>query len=299
MQLVGFLSSRSRQDSTGVLAAWLQGLNQTGHVDGQNIAVQYRWAEGRYDLVPALVNELVNLDTAVIVTAGGSVTALPARAATSKIPIVFIVGSDPVKDGIVDSLARPSGNITGVTLFTSDLGPKRLGLIRELTQASPIAVLLNPNDPAAPNQITLMQGAAGASGQKIVVLSAASDKDIDGAFNAMVDRQYGALVVMPNSFFNTRRQQIVTLASKHNIPAIYESREFASAGGLMSYGTSYSDTYRQAGVYTGRILSGTKPADLPVLEPSKFEFVINLRTAKGLGLSVPYSMQLLADEVIE
>jgi putative tryptophan/tyrosine transport system substrate-binding protein len=300
MPVVGFLSSRSRQDSADVLAAWLQGLSETGHTEGRNIAIEYRWAEGRYDRLPAQAAELVRLHAAVIVAVGGNIAALPAKAATSMIPIVFIVGSDPVRDGLVESLARPGGNVTGVTLFTSDLGPKRLGLLRELVPVTAvIAVLLNPSSAAAPNQVKEMQDAARAIGQPIVLLRATNEREIDAAFAALVEHRSGALVVMPDPFFNTRREQLIALASHYAVPAIYESREYAIAGGLMSYGTSYADTYRQAGIYTGRILKGATPTDLPVLQPTKFDLIVNLKTAKALGLAVPVAMQQLADEVIE
>ena len=287
MPVIGFLSSRSRQDAADVLAAWLQGLSETGHTEGRNVTIEYRWAEGRYNRLPAQAAELVPLQAAVIVASGGNIAALPAKAATSTIPIVFIVGSDPVRDGLVESLGRPGGNVTGVTLFTSDLGPKRLGLLRELVPAmAVIAVLLNPSSAAAPNQVKEMQAAAQAIGQQIVLLSAANEGEIDAAFAALVGRRGGALVVMPDPFFNTRCEQLIALASRYAVPAIYESREYAMAGGLMSYGTSYRDTYRQAGIYTGRILKGAKPTDLPVLQPTKFDLVVNLKTAKALGLVV-------------
>ncbi len=237
----------------------------------------------------------------VLAAFGTPASAIAAKQATGTIPIVFVTGSDPVSlDGLVATLSRPEGNLTGVTLFTSDLGPKRLGLVRELTKVTTtIAVLKNPSDPAAIAQRALMQAAANTTGVQIAFFDATNETEIDEAIAAVAGRHCGALVVMPSGFFNTRREQIVTQANKHDVPAIYESREFALAGGLMSYGTSYADVYRQAGVYAGRILSGVKPSELPVLQPTKFEFVINLKTAKALGLDVPYSMQLLADEVIE
>jgi putative ABC transport system substrate-binding protein len=247
-----------------------------------------------------LVADLIRLPVAVIVAVGGNATALPVKAANTTIPVVFVVGTDPVRDGLVESLARPGSNFTGVTLFTSELGPKRLGLIRELVpKAGQISVLMNPQSPAGAIQSQEIEAAARAAGQQIVLLKATNDAEINAAFTDMTAQHVSALIVMPDPFFNTRNNQIVALASSNNIPAIYDSREYAQAGGLMSYGTSYTDTYRQAGIYTGRILKGAKPADLPVLQPTKFDLVVNLKTANALGVNVPLSMQQLADEVIE
>jgi putative ABC transport system substrate-binding protein len=283
-----------------LVTAWLEGLGETGYVEGRNLTVEYRWAEGQYGRVPTLVADLIRLPVAVIVAVGGNATALPVKAANTTIPVVFVVGTDPVRDGLVESLARPGSNFTGVTLFTSELGPKRLGLIRELVpKAGQISVLMNPQSPAGAIQSQEIEAAARAAGQQIVLLKATNDAEINAAFTDMTAHHVSALIVMPDPFFNTRNNQIVALASSNNIPAIYDSREYAQAGGLMSYGTSYTDTYRQAGIYTGRILKGAKPADLPVLQPTKFDLVVNLKTANALGVNVPLSMQQLADEVIE
>jgi putative ABC transport system substrate-binding protein len=299
MPVIGFLSARSAADSARVMTAFRQGLSDAGYADGRNVVIEYRWAEGRYDRLPGLAAELVSRPVAAIVTAGNG-AAVAAKTATSTIPTVFIVGTDPVEDGLVTSLARPGGNITGVTLVTSELGAKRLGLLREVVPAANvIAVLLNPSSPTAQRQSRDMEAAAHSISQGIILLNASDDREIEKAFSTLAQRQARAMVAMPDPFFNTRRHRIVALAASHAIPTIYDSREYALAGGLMSYGTSYSDTYRQAGIYAGRILQGTKPGDLPVLQPTKFELAINLKTAKALGLTVSSSMQLLADEVIE
>ena len=299
--IIGFLSSRSSGDSEHLVTAFRLGLKETGYVEGDNAVIAFRWAEGRYDRLPAQAAELARQRVAVIVAAGGNVVAFAAKAATSTIPTVFIVGSDPVQDGLVASLARPGGNITGVTLITSELGAKRLGLLRELVpSAALIAVLLNPDQARTSQQQSRdIEAAAGAIGQRIVMLSASNDPELETAFATLKQAQAGALVIMPDPFFTTQRERLIALAGRHAIPAVYDSREYASAGGLISYGTRYTDTYRQAGVYTGRILKGTKPADLPVLQPTSFELVINLKTAKALGLEVPPTLLARADEVIE
>ena len=298
--IIGFLSSRSSGDSEHLVTAFRLGLKETGYVEGDNAVIAFRWAEGRYDRLPAQAAELARQRVAVIVAAGGNVVAFAAKAATSTIPTVFIVGSDPVQDGLVASLARPGGNITGVTLITSELGAKRLGLLRELVpSAALIAVLLNPTSSASQQQSRDIEAAAGAIGQRIVMLGASNDRELETAFATLKQAQAGAIVIMPDPFFTTQRERLIALAGRHAIPAVYDSREYASAGGLISYGTRYTDTYRQAGVYTGRILKGTKPTDLPVLQPTSFELVINLKTAKALGLEVPPTLLARADEVIE
>jgi len=298
--IIGFLSTRSAADSARLVTAFRQGFSDAGYTDGQNVAIEYRWADGHYDRLPGLVAELVRRPVNAIVTAGGNGAAIAAKAATSTIPIIFIVGTDPVDDGLVASLARPSGNITGVTLITSELGAKRLGLLREVVPAaSVIAVMLNSTNPAAQRQTTSIEAAAHSIRQQIILLSASNDNEVERGFAVLTQSQCGALLMMPDPFFNTQPDRIIALAARHAVPTIYDSREYAAAGGLMSYGPNYVDAYRQAGIYAGRVLRGTKPADLPVLEPTKFELAINLKTAKALGLTVSNSLQLLADEVIE
>jgi putative ABC transport system substrate-binding protein len=263
------------------------------------VAIEYRWAEGQTDRLPALAADLVRRQVGVI-AAAGSAPALAAKTATATIPIVFSGGGDPVRLGLADSLSRPGGNATGVNMFSTSLEPKRLGLLREIVpNAALIAVLVNPTGPNSEAQSRDIQEAARAVGQKIHILHASSEGELDTSFATVTQLRAAALLTGSDFFFNSRRDHIVALAARHAIPAIYEWREFAAAGGLMSYGTNLAETYRQVGIYTGRILKGDKPADLPVVQPTKFEFVINLKTAKVLGLAIPNSMQLLADEVIE
>jgi putative tryptophan/tyrosine transport system substrate-binding protein len=297
--VVGFLSSQSAATSAYLVAALRQGLNESGFIEGQNVAMEYRWADGRYDQLPALAAELVRRPVAVIV-ASAPPAALAARAATSTLPIVFSGGIDPVKLGLVAGLNRPGGNITGVSQFSTALEGKRLELLHELVpHAAVIAMLVNPTFAGTDAITDDMQAAARALGLKLNVLKASSEHDLEAAVASIGQLGAGALVVASDPFFFGRRDRVVTVVAHHAVPAIYQFREFAAAGGLMSYGTNLADAYRQVGVYTGRILKGEKPGDLPVVQPTKFELVINLKTAKTLGLDVPDKLLARADEVIE
>ena len=300
MPVIGFVSATSLDRYVAPLVAgFRQGLQEAGFVEGQNVAIEFRWAEGHYDRLPALAGELVSRQVAVIL-ASSLPAALAAKQATSTIPIVFVMGADPVMLGVVASLNRPGGYVTGVSQLYGALGAKRLELIRALVPSlSVLAVLSNPNNPNADDHLDDVQTAARTIGQQIDVLRASSESEIGAAFAGLVRRRDAALLVADDPFFSLHRDQIVALAARHAIPASYYAREFALAGGLMTYGSSSSDNYRQAGIYVGRILKGTKPADLPVLQPTKFELVINLKTAKALGLTVPLTLQAAADEVIE
>jgi putative ABC transport system substrate-binding protein len=298
--VIGFLSSVSPGPFAQNLAAFRQGLKETGYVEGQNAIVEYRWAEGQFDRLPALAADLVSRHVAVIAATGGPPSALAAKAATTTIPVIFILASDPIKLGLVASLNRPGGNATGVSLFAVTVEPKKLELLHELVpKAVVIGVLTNPRNPNAETISKDLQTAAGKLGLQIQPVHAAAESEFDAAFTSLVQQQAGALVVAADPFFNARREELVMLAARHAIPAIYEWREFAAVGGLMSYGTVISDAYRQVGVYVGRILKGARPADLPVVQPTKFEFVINMKTAKTLGLDVPLGLSAGADELIE
>jgi ABC-type uncharacterized transport system substrate-binding protein len=300
LPVVGFLSSRSPNESTSAVAAFRQGLTEAGYVEGQNVHIAFHWAEGQYDRLPPLAADLARRQVAVILATGGNPPALAAKAATATIPIVFIIGSDPVEVGLVASLNRPGGNVTGVSLFTSMLVAKRLELLRELVPtATTIAFLVNPNNSNAAPDTKVVQTAARGFGLQLVVLSAAIENDIDDAFATLVQQRANALLVNTDSFFLTRRNQFVALAVRHAVPTIHDLREFTAAGALASYGTDLADAYRQGGVYVSRIVKGEKPADLPVIQPTKFELVINLKAAKALGLDVPPSLLARADEVIE
>jgi putative ABC transport system substrate-binding protein len=297
--VIGYLGNTSAGTAAPFVAALRQGLRETGYVEGQNVTIEYRWAEGRYDRLPALAADLVARKVDVIVASAGTGIAA-AKGATSTIPIVFFGGGDLVAAGLVASLARPGGNLTGFSIFGRELNPKRLDLVSEVVpQAGVIALLVNPNGPSAELTMRDLQEAASAKGLQLIILKATTESEIDAAFVSLVELQAGSLVVGSDPFFNSRREQLVALASRHAVPAIYEWREFAAAGGLMSYGPSLTGTWRQVGIYTGRILKGTKPADLPIQQPTTFELVVNLKTANALGLTVPASILARADEVIE
>jgi len=297
---VGFMSGRSLEDSAHLMAAFRQGLGELGFVEGQNLLIEYRWAAGRYDQLSAFAADLVGRKVDVIVTGGATDAARAAKATTSTIPIVFINGSDPVADGLVTSLARPSGNLTGVTFLAQELNRKLFELLRDLVpQARVIALLLNQTNSTSERQMLDLQEAARLSGVELHTLQASTETEIDDVFGSLVRRRAGGLIVVPEAFFANRRDQIVSLAARHAIPAVYGFREFAAAGGLISYGASFPASFRQAGIYAGRILKGAKPADLPVMQPTAFELVLNLKTAKDLRLAVPASILARADEVIE
>ena len=300
MPVIGFLSARSVGASAALVGAFREGLSETGYLASQNVAIEYRWAEGRYDRLPALAADLVSRKVDLIATSGGPPSALAAKRATSTIPIIFVVGTDPVELGLVASLARPGGNVTGVSMQMTDLNAKRVELLSELVpQARLIALLVNPNYPGAEGIIREVQQAARATGVQVLILKALSEGEIDTAFTILVRRHVDALVVGNDSFFDSRIEQFVALAGRHAVPAIYDQREFPDSGGLMSYGTNLKAIYRQHGIYAGKILKGGKPADLPVQQPTTFELVINLKTARALGLTVPQSLLARADEVIE
>jgi putative ABC transport system substrate-binding protein len=296
LPVIGFLSSRSPRESASVVAAFRRGLKEAGYLEGQNVHIAFRWAEGQFDELPALAAELVQIQVAVILAAGGTVTGLAAKAATSTIPIVCI-GSDPDRVGLVASLSRPGGNVTGISPLSWPLSAKRLGLLRELVPtAALIAVLINPKSPSAESETQEIHTAARAIGQQIHVLNASSEGDIEAAFASLVQQQVGALLIGADPFFDSRRNQLVALAARHSVPTIYS---FSAAGGLISYASNIPEAYRQAAIYVGRILKGEKASDLPVVQPTKFELIINLKTAKALGIDVPLHLQQVADEVIE
>src|SRR5262245_54761943 len=299
MPVIGYLNSRSRDTDTPLLAAFHRGLNETGYVEGQNVAIEYRWADGQYDRLPVLATDLVRRRV-IVMAATSTPAALAAKAATSAIPIVFTTAADPIAVGLVDSLSRPRGNATGVNIYLSDLGAKRLELLRQLVpNAAVIGMLVNPNFPDAESQSNDVQEAARTLGQQVRIVNANSEDDFDGAFATFVELKADALLVSTDALFLNRREQLVALAARHKIPAIYFGREFVVAGGLTSYAANLADGYRQAGIYVGRILKGAKPGDLPVVQPTKFDLVINLKTAKALGLTIPDKVLALADEVIE
>jgi putative ABC transport system substrate-binding protein len=298
MPVIGFLSSRSPEEAAVHTAAFRKGLAEAGFVEGRNVSVVFRWAEGRYERLPALAKELVDLRVSTILAGGGELSARAAKEATASIPVVFVIGDDPVKVGLTASFNQPGGNLTGVSFLTGELGGKRLGLICELV-AGPVVLLLNPKDMGAELQRQDVEAAAQALGRRLLVLYARTETDFETNFETLKREKAGALVVENDPFFDSQRDQIISLAARYGVPAIYHIREFPASGGLMSYGASLAEAYRQVGNYTGRILKGEKPGDLPVMQPTKFELVINLKTAKALGLNVSPSFLARVDEVIE
>jgi putative tryptophan/tyrosine transport system substrate-binding protein len=300
MPVVGLLSSRSPREATASVAALRAGLAKGGYVEGQNVAIEYRWAEGHYDRLPALAVELTRRQVAVIVAMGGEPSALAAKAATKSIPIVFNSGGDPVEAGLVASLNRPGGNATGVSMLFVELGPKQLEILNELiTKLAVIGVLVNPIFAYGEKEAKDALGAGRALGKEVHIVTASSEGEMGTAFGELVRHRAGALMVAPDPFLFDRRENLVALAARHAIPAMYFAREFSEAGGLMSYGTSVAEVYQQVGAYAGRILKGENPADLPVVQPTKFELVINMKTVRALGLTVPNTLLVAADEVIE
>jgi putative ABC transport system substrate-binding protein len=301
LSIIGFLSTRSLATDARLLVALRQGLSESGFVEDRNVAIEYRYAEGQIDRLPSLAADLVRRQVAVIVTTGGVQSALAAKAATATIPIVFTTAGDPVKEGLVQSLNRPGGNLTGVTTSFAEAGTKRLGLLLEIVpKAAAVGVLVNPSDTInAGSEMDRLRAVAGSIRQRIEILRASTERDIDAAFASLIHTRLDALLVAPDALFGTQVNQLVTLAARHAIPTLYWRREFVDAGGLISYGSHLTDALRVPGVYAGRVLKGEKPGDLPVQQPTRFELVINLKTAKTLGLDVPAMLLARADEVIE
>jgi len=300
LPVIGFLDAGSADAAAHYAAAFREGLRETGYVVGRDVAIEYRWAEGGFDRLPILTADLVRRQVAVIVAGGGAPAALAAKAATATIPIVFQMGDDPVKFGLVPSLNRPGGNITGQSAQNAELGPKRLELLHEVVPAATtLALLVNPTNLNAETLSSDLHAAARTLGLQLQVLHASAEREIDAVFTTLLQLQAGGLMIGHDAFFNSQSERLATLALRRAMPTIYQFREFAAAGGLMSYGTDLADSYRQTGVYAGRILKGEKPGDLPILQPTKFELFINLKTAKSLGLTVPPTLLARADEVIE
>ena len=298
--VIGFLSSRSLADSDYVVTAFQRGLAEHSFVDGTNVKIEYRWALGQYQRLAALAAELVHMPVKVLVTAGGEPSALAAKAATTAIPIVFAVETDPIEAGLVASYSQPGGNMTGINIITRSLAAKRIGLLREVVpQTQVIGLLVNPNFPVTDLQVADAEAAVRGTGLELEILRAATDEEIDAAFEIVAQRRIPALAVGADPYFDTRRSKLVALAARYAVPAIFQFREYAVVGGLMSYGIDLSDVYRQVGDYAGQILKGAKPAELPVLQPTKFQFVINLKAAKALGVDISPNLLSLTDEVIE
>jgi len=298
--VIGFMSGRSPDDSLHLVAAFREGLGEAGFVEGQNIAIEYRWALGHYDRLPVLAADLVSRRVAVLAALGGELSALAGKQATSTIPIVAGIGGDPVRIGLVDSISRPGGNVTGYTVLSSSMEPKRLGMLRDLLPGVAVfGVLLNPNFPPSTGQLQELEAAARKTGQQLLISRASDDAELSTGLASLLQQRVGALLVCADPYFDTQRDRIIAFAAQNRLPTMYHFREFAVAGGLISYGPSITDAYRQAGIYVGRILKGAKPADLPFMQPAKFEFVINLKTANALGLTIPSGLISFADEVIE
>jgi putative tryptophan/tyrosine transport system substrate-binding protein len=300
MPVIGFLSFRSEADATDSVAAFRKGLGEVGYIEGRNVAVEYRWADARLDRLPTLAEELVRLPVAVLAAVAGQQTPRAAQTATKTIPIVFGIGEDPVEAGLVPNLNRPPGNMTGVTFLSAGLGAKRLGMLRQLVpDADVIGLLANQNSPQGQEQMQDVADAAKSLGQQLTILNGSNDQEIDAAFVSLAERRVKALLVAADPSYDPRRNRLIALSAQYAIPTLYHFRDFPLAGGLACYGASISDLYRQVGIYVGRILHGEKPADLPVMLPTKFEFVINLKTARALKLDIPPTILALADEVIE
>jgi putative tryptophan/tyrosine transport system substrate-binding protein len=300
MPLIGFMSGRSLADAGYLADAFRQGLHDAGYVEGESISIEYRWANGDYDRLPGFAADLLQRKVLVLVAVGGDPSPVAAKKATSNVPIVFGMGGDPLKAGLVASFNRPGGNATGYTLLTNQIEPKRIGLLHELVpDASLLGALINPSFPPAAQQLEDIENATRSIKQNLFVARAVNDQDLETAFASFVQQKVGAVLVAAAPFFDTRQDRIVALAAQYRLPAMYQFREYAVVGGLISYGPNITESYKQAGVYAGRILRGAKPADLPVLQPTKFEMVLNQKTANALGFTIPNTIQLLADEVIE
>jgi putative tryptophan/tyrosine transport system substrate-binding protein len=298
--VIGYLGSGVPADQVSLVAATRDGLKESGFIEGQNLTIEYRWAEGKYDRLPGLAVELVERHVALIVAAGGSDPGRAAKGATSTIPIVFVSAADPIRAGLVASLNRPEGNVTGISLIGSTLEAKRLELLHEMMpQASTIGVLINSKYPEAKAQMLEVEDAKNRLGVRLIVLNASTEQEITAAFDAFVEQKAGAVLACNDPFFGSYREQLASLALRHKLPAMSFRREFAEVGGLLSYGPHFAEGYRQAGIYAGRILKGAKPADLPVVQPTKFEMVVNLKTARAIGLTISESFLLRADEIIE
>jgi putative tryptophan/tyrosine transport system substrate-binding protein len=298
--VVGWLGATTPDSAARFVEAFRRGLSETGFVDGHSVKIEYRWAENRYAQLPALAADLVGRKVDAIFAIGGSVAALAAKTATATIPIVFANGADPIKVGLVPSLNRPGGNVTGITIFSNELNAKKLEILHGLVPATAaIALLVNPANPTADSVVQDTQEAAHALGRRLSVLRASNEREIDTAWAGVVEQSAGGFIVSPDGFFSARRDQLAALAARHRIPAIYEGRQFVDAGGFISYGVDFSEACRQAGIYVGRILKGAKPADLPVLQPTKFDLVINLKAAKDLGITIPNALLIQATELIE